>query len=109
MQHHIAMGSSPALEPCAPRGAPGYEELARRECNAFKAQLFRMVVRKFGVISPDTSFRLRVKEQQHDFGTYLEVVACFDFKDERASGMAQWLNDHVPGEWDAPARADLSL
>lgn len=109
MQHHISLGSTPPEEACAQVGADNYYEQAKKECNAYKAQLMRLVVKEFGVLPDDTTFRLRVRGQEHDYGTYYEVFAFFSEYDAKASEMAFWLDANIPGQWDEQAKKDLGL
>jgi len=67
MRDSLSIGSSPANEDCAQVGSDDYNKRARAETRAFVHQLRRV----FGT-EPEGA-RLKVKPNQHDFGTYLEV------------------------------------
>lgn len=99
----VNIGSSPAEEDCAQVGSENYQELARKECSAFIAQLRR----QFGQ-EPDGA-ELRVKRHQHDFGTYLEVVCYYDERSEAATEFAFKCEGEGPAEWDEEAKRELGL
>jgi len=44
----------------------------------------------------DASMQLKIKWFPHDFGSYCEVVACCDEKDEFAIEAALWLEANMP-------------
>jgi hypothetical protein len=57
---------------------------------------------------PLTGVNLRVKSNDHDFGTYYSVIAEFNPKDEAASDAAYWLENNQPEHWDEVSQAKLS-
>ena len=100
-EDYLYIGSVPIDEDCAPVGAENYRSKAKRECRAFAKQLKR--------VFPDGDFR--IKEFDHDFGMYLEVVAFFD--DENDSDprkkAAFDAESNTPLVWDEQAREDLHV
>lgn len=99
-------GSSPSDEKCAQIGSPDYEIRAAAECAAYKRQLDRILKEARKEIP--LGFRLSVKAEGHDFGSYLEVVARYDSSSEEAWDLALWLDNNVPDKWDAEALAELA-
>lgn len=55
-----------------------------------------------------TGVNLRVKSNEHDFGTYYSVIAEFNPKDGAASDAAYWLENNQPEHWDEVSQAKLS-
>ena len=70
--------------------------LMKRQCFAWKQQLERTLINKFGDMQGVT---LRVKNLDHDFGTYY-VGSCHD-SDERAIDALFWLESNSPEDVDA--------
>jgi len=100
----LTLGPTPADEPCEQLG-PGYDpEKARFECFTFARQLKRTFPHgEFGV-----------KTFQHDFGSYMEVVAYFysgeteELEYERLVNEACYLAESkTPEHWDEIAKEDL--
>jgi hypothetical protein len=102
MQNYDNIGSSPTEENCAQVGSMGYEQQARRECNAFKNQLLRA----FG--TPPGNASLSIKSFPHDFGSYLEVICNYDDESETESEYNLKCIDETPSHWDNEALAELS-
>jgi hypothetical protein len=95
MKEQLSIGSSPWGESCAQLGTANYEAKARRECQAFVAQLGRHfeTIRKTTVPKGCT---LYVKSNSHDYGTYYEVNVKYDDRDEEAMEAAYWLEGNRP-------------
>lgn len=110
---YVTLGSAPANEKCAQLGTLGYGDRVRLECEAFIAQLKRVL--SAAGKEPPKGFRLAMKGNAHDFGTYYEVAAFFNddgfVEGEGGPGeeLAYWLDHNLPEEWDAEARAALGL
>ena len=81
MLDHLYIGAVPAEEDCAQVGAADYATRARAECRRFIAQILRHYP------EPENGW-LQVKSCPHDFGTYYEVIACYDTSDEEATRWA---------------------
>jgi isopenicillin N synthase-like dioxygenase len=95
-----SLGSSvPWGEEPAQVGTEGYEEISRKEIRAFKAQ----VLRSFEL--PE-DFKLVVKSNSHDFGTYYELGASFEDTEEHWDFFYK-LEDSLPEFWDEKAKEEL--
>jgi hypothetical protein len=94
MQDTVEIGGAPFEENCAQTGSKQYDayELNRLECRAYIVALKR----KYG--EPPDKALLRIRDYQHDFGTYCETVCRYDTDDEAAmayatkveKGLATW-------------------
>ena len=70
----LNIGSAPWAENCAQVGTEDYQQRSRRECEAFRNQLRR-------VVGPEPAgAALVIKSFPHDFGSYLEV--CCHYSDQ---------------------------
>jgi hypothetical protein len=105
----IEFGSSPVEEPCAQVGDPGYELQAYYECTAYVGQLRRMLLGR-GLPMPADGYgwHLRIKQNDHDFGSYYEVVGRCKRDDEEALEALVWLENNAPLTWDEEARVLLT-
>ena len=111
MRDYIEIGSSPASESCAQVGGDNYYERAQKECRAFINQLWRFLseTKEINPANQPEKFKLRVKSNPHDFGTYYEVAAYFDDEDDKSMDLAFYLEGNAPTSWDKEARAELGL
>jgi len=89
---HLNIGATPCDEPCAQVGSENYQQIARQECERYKAQLTRMFPKG----------RFRIKTFPHDFGGYLEVVAMLGTDEEIKA--AYEAEAHGPRFWDEPPK-----
>lgn len=106
----IEIGSSPYGEDCAQVGQEGYAEQARRECNAFIGQLYRLLESKgFPRNDLPDDFVLRIKGNPHEFGTYYEVVCRFNEENPVSWKVFEILDGNCPELWDEIARRELNL
>jgi len=103
LQDYIFIGSSPTGEDCAQVGSPDYHEKSRKELKAFINQLRRV----FGQEPPRTRFS--IKNQQHDFGTYGEVVCHYETSDEDSYNYAMHCESATPEYWDTEALKELGI
>lgn len=108
MRETIEIGATPHEENCAQVGTDTYEERSYVEARAFKAQLTRMVVGHLGDAPMPETFRLHIKSNDHDFGTYREVCVSFDDRNESAVDLAYWVEGNAPAHWDAEALRELN-
>jgi hypothetical protein len=99
-REYLEIGSSPAEEPCAQAGFPGYTEQALRECRAFKNQLLR----QFG--EPPDGASISVKHHITG-GGYYEVVVYYDDTKKDAIDYAFRVEAESPAEWDEEAKKEL--
>lgn len=103
MRDYLDLSSVPVDEPCACVGSDDYLTRARLECRAFIGQLERTYP-----LAVDAGVTFRIKSNPHDFGTYLEVQACFDDEDEDQTEWAYLIEGYLPEAWDDQARAQLA-
>ena len=97
MRDYIEIGATPHDEDCAQVGSEGYAKRARHECEMFMKQIAKHYP------EPDNGW-LKIKSFGHDFGTYYEVVACFDDEDEESTNWAFDIEGDSKGvlaTWDA--------
>jgi hypothetical protein len=81
MIDHLYIGAVPVEEDCAQVGEENYATRARAECKRFIAQILRHYP------EPENGW-LQVKSNPHDFGTYYEVIACYEVGDEESTRWA---------------------
>lgn len=93
MRVYLTLGATPAEEPCAQVGTPGYEVRAMAESRRY----VQVVRHALGPEPPGA--RLRVKEFPHDLGSYLEVVVEYDAADEAATEYAHRCEAEAPARW----------
>lgn len=91
-------GATPCCVEPTQIGDPEYPRRGRAECSIYRDQLERMIASKFGACPP--GFRLLVKREQHDFGSYYEVQGRCHDDDLEASDIGFWLDGNTPEEWD---------
>ena len=101
MQDYVFIGSSPTGEDCAQVGSANYYENSRKELKAFINQLRRV----FGEEPERTRFR--IKNQEHDFGQYGEVVCYYEASDENSYNYAMRCESETPEYWDEEAKREL--
>ena len=94
MRDFYEIGSVPNEEDCCQLGLDGYDEFGRKECDVYA----RQIQRKHG--EPPSGCYLRVKGNQHDFGTYYEVVVNYDDDDRAGLDYALLLEGNSPATWD---------
>jgi hypothetical protein len=103
MRDSLYIGEVPAAEDAAQVGTDGYGERARKESRALIGQLRRMFGPEKG------SARLYVKNNPHDFGSYLSVECSYDDGDEEGMEYAFQCEGEYPEHWDDQARQELGL
>ena len=93
MRDYIDIGPVPAEEDCEQLG-PNYDaSKARKECNAYIEAIRR-------VCGPEPQgAQLRIKANQHDFGTYYEVVCYYDTENQAAFDYALKCESDAPQRW----------
>lgn len=91
------LGPTPGGEDCAQVGDADYRMIATKEMNAYIGQLQRMF--------PDFADHglFRIAWQNHDFGTYGDVVFVFDDEEDGAVDYAINVENNVPEFWDDDA------
>jgi hypothetical protein len=93
MREFLMIGPTPHEEDCEQLG-PRYDpERARAECVRFIDAIRQTV-------GPEPEgARLVATSNAHDFGTYYEVVVCFDADNEIAAGYASRVESDAPATW----------
>lgn len=99
---YMYLGPTPCDEDCAQLGQDGYRAQAVKEMNAYIAQLYRTFadVDEFNV-------RFKIKWENHDFGTYGEVVAVYDAANQESTRKALDIEWQLPEKWDEEALKEL--
>jgi hypothetical protein len=92
MYDQIELGASPTNEPCVQVSDQDYMDAMRQEARKYKALLESMFP------APENG-EFRIKSFPHDFGSYLEVCACFDSLDEKAIEWAFNVEENLPEYW----------
>jgi hypothetical protein len=101
MTDYLHLSPTPIDEPCQQVG-PNYDpQRARAECRAFINQLKRQFPAETALVT------LSIKNQQHDFGSYVDVIATFDSENESAVDAAYTLEGSLPENWDDEAKKEL--
>jgi hypothetical protein len=95
MRDVIYLGPTPANEDCAQVGQPDYPEASKAECLAY----IKAIKRVCG--EPPEGAVLRVKAEEHDMGTYREVVVEYDGDDRAAAEYARKCDEGAPVTWEA--------
>lgn len=98
----LELACSPIAEPCVNVGEEDYAPQARVQCRALRNQILRTFP-----VPEDVQAWLSTKGNQHDFGTYYEVVVHYDDQCEKATDYAFLLEASVPEYWDAEAVKEL--
>ena len=94
MQDHLSIGPAPAEETPCQVGEPDYARNAKIEC----AQFIEAIRKRLGP-EPEGA-RLSVKSNQHDFGTYFDVVCYYDPANREAIDYAFLCESDSPSTWD---------
>lgn len=94
----VCLCSTPVEEHCPQLGADFYKEDMQIETNAYRDMLKRLNPAMLG-----QGVSIVVKEFEHDFGVYLEVVAEYEETNLQAQDLAFTLESEVPTHWDVPA------
>jgi hypothetical protein len=113
MKESINIGATPPEEDCEQAG-PNYDvDKSRRECRAYINQLRRWLIakghgEKLARVEQSGEFRLYIKSNPHDFGTYHEVEAKVEEDNEEAVELAYLIDGSGPVKWDEEARKELA-
>ncbi|SRR6266851_5600143 len=90
----VYLGPAPAEEACAQVGQLDYPEASRVECRAY----IQAIMRVCG--EPPEGAVLKIKAEEHDFGTHREVVVEFDGNNQAAADYAYKCDEHAPTTWE---------
>lgn len=95
MMEYVVIGSAPTEEDCVQvRTGMNYLPAMRKECDRYRDLLQSTFGRE-----PDGA-RLLIKEFQHDFGPYLEVVCEYDPDKKEAIEYAFRCEKDSPRTWN---------
>jgi len=95
----IFLGPVPANENCAQLGTENYKQIAKFECELFKSQLEEHYKNDLS-----SDLRFKILPQDHDFGTYYEVVLeyyanfedkAFQLESEIFSNNCRWTKENM--------------
>jgi hypothetical protein len=92
MQDSISIGCAPCDEDCAQVGEDNYLANAKIEC-----QRFIDLIRKIHGSEP-LGARLRIKRNQHDMGSYLDVECVYS--DQVSEDYAIKVENNLPARWE---------
>lgn len=94
MRDFITLGSAPIDEDCVQVSSRvNYIPAMRAECRRYK-EMLEYIYPKL----PESCY-FGVKNFEHDFGTYFEVVIYYDDEIEEAVDFANDLQDNQPEKW----------
>lgn len=93
VRDYLHIGPVPAEEKCEQVGPSCDYAKMKRECNAFIA-----AIRTVCGPEPDGA-NLKLLRQEHDFGSYYEVVCWYDKDNEEARGYAFRVEAEAPNTW----------
>lgn len=105
MYEYMEIGPVPAEEDCYQLGTDNYRENASKEMNAYINQLERVFANH--IESGNVFFKK--KWFAHDFGTYGEVVVCYDPDKPESCDAAFEIERNLPYNWDQEAIKELEL
>lgn len=88
------LGPVPADEDCSQVGQPDYPEESKAECRSYITAIKRVCG------EPPEGAVLRVKAEEHDMGTYREVVIQFDGDNQAAADYAERCDRTAPKTWE---------
>ena len=95
MRDYLEIGPTPPEETCIPMNTDSVAE--RAECKRY----IECIRAKLGP-EPEGA-QLRVRSNNHDFGTYYEVACFYDNENEEATDYALLCEGHGPATWDDTA------
>ena len=107
MRDYIYLGSAPSDEVCSQVGEENYLEISKQECTAYKNQILRVLEGYTGSKNLPTGFSISIKIEQHELGSYREVVASFNTDNSKSWDLSTWLEDNIPVAWDDEAKKEL--
>ena len=110
MKETFWFGPTPSDETCSQVGDPDYGIKGYAECKAYVGQLYRFLESKgFSRDKIPSSFRIHVKSESHDLGSYYEVVSRFPADLEEGYDLSLLIDHDGPSVWDTVAKQELGL
>ena len=99
MIDYLYLGPTPSDENCAQVGDDNFREQCNKEMEMYIDQLKRL----FPEVAGYKGMRFKKHWQQHDFGSYGEVVITYNDEDEEESTLALRIEWNLPKKWDEVA------
>ena len=93
VRDYIEIGVGPYDEPCVCVGEEDYYERAKAECQRF----IKGLESYFG--DPDGCY-FKIKWNEHDFGTYADVVIYYDDNYKEEVDYAFMVESNIPATWE---------
>jgi hypothetical protein len=104
MIDYLYLGPTPGDENCAQVGDDNFREQCNKEMDVYIAQLKRMY--------PETAnykgISFKKHWQQHDFGSYGEVIITYNDEVEEEETLALKVEWNLPRNWDEIAKEEIS-
>ena len=96
MKDFICIGNCPICEPCVQvdKDIPYLEEM-RKQCERFNSGLYDYFEELM-----DSGIYFLIKQFQHDFGPYYEVVIFFDNENKDQIKVAFEIGRNIPETWN---------
>ena len=96
MIDYLYLGPTPSDENCAQVGNDNFREQCNKEMEMYIDQLKRL----FPEVAGHKGMRFNKNWQQHDFGSYGEVVITYNDEDEEQETLALRIEWNLPTKWD---------
>ena len=104
MLDYLNLGPTPVNEDCAQVGSDNFREQCNKEMDAYIDQLKRM----YPEVANYKGMSFKKHWQQHDFGSYGEVIITYDDEDEEEETLALKVEWNLPRNWDEIAKEKIS-
>lgn len=95
MRDYIELGSAPYDEDCVQVSMGNYFPKMLAECNRFKDLLIKLFP-----IPKNLPVSFGIKNFQHDFGPYCEVIIQYEDLNPRAVDFAYNVESNIPANWN---------
>jgi hypothetical protein len=105
----IYLGSVPIEEACEQASPENGVAAGFQDVQVYRKQLIRLYTASHGRDLTETGCKLQLKCEDHELGSYYEVVASFDVNDEKAMEAAFWFDANSPEFWDEISKKELGL
>jgi len=99
MKDYISLDTTPSSEPCVSVNPNvDYYEPMKEEAKRYKAMLedrYYAIQDKLDIYG-----YFKIQRNEHDFGSYLDVVFVFDDDYDDSQTLAYFIEDSAPEKWD---------